>query len=67
MNSWRLPVVPPVAPMLARLTRELPGGDYLFAAGRRSLLFDSAVLRRLDEAGDLFRPVLAPAQDLPPA
>jgi len=30
MNSWRLPVVPPVAPMLARLTRELPGGDYLF-------------------------------------
>jgi ATP-dependent DNA ligase len=30
MNSWRLPVVPPVAPMLARLTRELPEGDYLF-------------------------------------
>ena len=37
------------------------------AAGRRSLLFDAAaVLRRLDEAGDLFRPVLHPAQDLPP-
>jgi bifunctional non-homologous end joining protein LigD len=37
------------------------------AAGRRSLLFDTAtVLRRLDEAGDLLRPVLAPAPDQPP-
>lgn len=36
------------------------------AAGRRSLLFDAdAVRRRLEGAGDLFRPVLAPAQDLP--
>jgi ATP-dependent DNA ligase len=30
MDNWRLPVVPPVAPMLARLTRALPEGDYLF-------------------------------------
>jgi bifunctional non-homologous end joining protein LigD len=38
------------------------------AAGRRSLLFDrAAVLRRLDEAGDLFGPVLQATQDLPPA
>jgi bifunctional non-homologous end joining protein LigD len=36
------------------------------AAGRRSLLFDrAAVLRRLDEAGDIFESVLRSAQDLP--
>jgi ATP-dependent DNA ligase len=46
MSEWRLPVVPPVAPMLARLVRTMPpGDDFLFEPkwdGFRCLAFRDA-------------------------
>jgi ATP-dependent DNA ligase len=42
--AWRLPVIPPVAPMLAKPVKALPEGDVLFEPkwdGFRSIIFRS--------------------------
>ncbi|HEY7717290.1 MAG TPA: ATP-dependent DNA ligase [Pedococcus sp.] len=42
--AWRLPVVPPVAPMLAKPVKTIPTGDYLYEPkwdGFRSVVFRS--------------------------
>ncbi len=45
--AWRLPVVPPVAPMLAKSVKEFPSGDVVFEPkwdGFRSIVFRSGDL-----------------------
>jgi ATP-dependent DNA ligase len=69
----QLPVVPPISPMLGRLARELPEGDYLYEPkwdGFRSLLFrdgDEVDLRSRNERplGRYFPELVEAARALP--
>ena len=56
MSLQELPVVPPVAPMLAKLERELPAGDYIYEPkwdGFRCIVFRSGPAVELASRNEL--------------
>jgi hypothetical protein len=76
MGFVDLPVGPPLEPMLARLSRTLPEGHFVYEPkwdGFRCIGFHSGprrfgpkeVLERLEDLGDLYLPVVGLHQRLP--